>query len=1036
MKYLTLYLMLFVVCHIQAQTRYNWETPEIFEENKEAPRATFIPYPSEELAMADEYANSPFYYSLGGKWKFSYAPSFQQRVQRFYEAGFDSGNWSEIDVPANWEMHGYGIPVYVSKGYTFPVNPPYIDHSANATGAYIKEFTLPDGWDTGRVYLHFEAGTPAMYIWLNGEKVGYSEVTKSPAEFDITPYIRSGINKLAVEVYKFSDGSYLEDQDMWRLSGIERNVFIYRTGNQRISDFFVKTEFDDQYRKSNLKVDVRLNNYAEGTQEGYKLSAKLLSPDNKMVFSRKQQLLLNPGINQIEVSQIVRNPQLWSAENPILYTLILTLTDKHSTVIESTSCKVGFRKVEIENGILKVNGRRIEIKGVNLHEFHPVNGHVVDSETMLKDLALMKAHNINAIRTSHYPQSTCFYQMCDKYGFYVLDEANLESHGLGYGKDNPAFDPLWFNAHRNRVMRMIERDKNHPSVIIWSMGNECSNGTIFYELYKEIKERDTSRPVSFEQAGMEENTDIISPMYPGINHISAYAGKTNVDRPYIMCEYAHSMGNSTGNLQDIWNIIHSAPHMQGGFIWDWVDQGILTKDEIGRPYYAYGGDLGAYNLRHKDTFCANGLVFPDRTPHPALQEVKKVYQSIVFSGDPENGIITITNNFSFTNLDKYAFKWVLYENGKPIQENSFNIHLLPGETKNLKIVLPQIDRTNKEYLLNVYASLCKADGFLPEEHIIASHQYVLNEVFIVHQPVPGSTPKIEEDGTFCNIRTGNTVVTISKETGLLTNYSVNGTDLLKQPIEPNFWRAPTENDWGADFHKTSNVWRCAGFNKELTDFQVSEEDSLVLIQSNYYLRDVDSYYNLTYTIYPDGKLGVNVHWKSITPQPELPRFGLLFTLPEYYDNFSWYGRGPWENYQDRNTASFIGIYQSKVAEQYVPYLRPQENGNKTDVRWLTLTDANGKGIRFEGKQPLSVSALPFRPEDIDPGLTKKQQHASDVVPSFSYAKLPLHEIILCVDFKQRGVGGDDSWGAQPHEKYRLTDDTYEYSFIIQPIFTY
>lgn len=1034
-KLISLGFYLSFICQsVFSQNIPNWENPAVFAINKEAGRSTFIPYPDITLAKNMEPASSPRFMNLSGKWKFHYSASPKERPEKFFLPEFDISEWKEINVPGNWELQGYGIPLYVSQGYTFPKNIPFIDCSLNAVGSYIKEFNLPYEWKGNRVFLHFEAGTPAMYIWLNGQKVGYSEVTKSPAEFDLTPYIRTGNNYLAVEVYKYSDGSYLEDQDMWRLSGIERNVYLYCTPQCRIADFFVHADLGRNYKDGRFSVDILLKNFEENFSD-YEIKWSLIDREGKTIISETKQIHLKAGDNKLFTSKYVPHPNLWSAETPYLYTYILSLKNKITGQSETVSCKTGFRKVEIQNGILKVNGQRIEIKGVNIHEHHYQNGHVVDDSTLLQDITLMKKYNINAVRMSHYPHCTRWYDLCDRYGLYVLDEANLESHGMGFGRENPSYNTSWDNAHRDRVMRLIERDKNHPSVILWSMGNECSNGPIFHQLYREIKQKDPSRPIIFEQAGFENNTDIVSQMYPEIKQISDYARLKSPTRPYIMCEYAHSMGNSTGNLQDIWDIIHSSPHMQGGFIWDWVDQGILSKDESGREYWAYGGDLGSGIYRHKENFCINGLLFPNRKPYPALHEVKKVYQNIEFEiADTSQNIICMYNRYNFTDLSEFDFKWILLLNGKEIKSGDLQVSAPPGDSVKVKLNLPYISSNQgNEYLLNMYALNRDTTLLLPYGHEIASRQFYLtpNNYFTHHTYSGEKTEFTETDNAFI-LSSGNIKAVINKITGELTDYVFNNTQLLKRPVELNFWRAPTDNDYGCNFEISSNVWRCAGQNKKLKTLIAEEKKGTFIIKTEYLLSDVNSKYFLTYTFHPEGTLSINASWKSLSLQPEMPRFGMLLTLPEQYDIFRWYGRGPWENYTDRNTASHIGLYESTVKEQYVPYVRPQENGNKTDVRWLTLTDKNGTGIRIEGLQPLSVSALPNRPEDFDPGLTRKQQHINDIYPRFTYPLLPLHEVILCVDLKQRGVGGDNSWGAQPHEKYRLLGQSYEYGFTISP----
>lgn len=1012
----------------------DWENPLVFQQSKEPPRVSSFPYPNEQLAIADIYKQSPFFKLLSGKWKFKHSKTYEERDIQFYLPDFQSTDWDSISVPGNWEIQGFGTPLYVSNGYTFPINIPFIDHSVNPVGSYIKEFSVPDHWKDRQVFLHFEAGTSAMYIWVNGQKTGYSEVSKSPAEFNITPYLQKGENKLAIEVFRYSDGTYLEDQDMWRLSGFDRDIYLYSTAQQRIQDYFIESKLDDSFLNGIVSADIQIKSFSDLVSI-QKLEIKIIDHQGKIIYSEVKPIDYKGKKATVRFEKKIKNPKHWTAETPYLYTVSINLKDSRGNIIESTSSRTGFRNVIIEDGILKVNGQRITIKGVNLHEHHPVTGHYVDSATMLQDIELMKRYNINAVRTSHYPQAPYWYKLCDQYGLYVLDEANLESHGLGYGKENPANFPEWFAAHQDRVERMLERDKNHPSVIIWSMGNECSNGTVFKDIYAWIKKRD-NRPVSFEQAGEGANSDIVAPMYPGFEYMKEYASRKKPAKPFIMCEYAHSMGNSTGNLQDLWDVINSSPYMQGGFIWDWVDQGILKSDENGRKYWAYGGDLGGQFTRHKENFCANGLIAPDRTLHPALHEVKKVYQNIHFShADIASGILHLKNDFSFINLNNYRFSWELIRNGEMITNGDFEIDLLPGMEKDVQLILGKMTfEPGTECFLNVYARTKESKNLVPANYEIAKEQFAFknSNYFTLPKAKRAAIAKVESKISL-EIKAGDVTLIFNKNDGTLSKYLFKETPLLKVAPEINFWRAYTDNDHGARFQITSNIWRCAGTNKTLKSFQVNEIDGQLVVDVTYFLSDIHSDYKLKYTIYSDGSVAFHTSWKAEMKLPEMPRFGMLFTLPDTYNNMNWYGRGPWENYSDRKTSAFIGKYHSTVEEQYSNYVRPQEMGNKTDVRWMILSDKSGNGLRIEGLQPLSVSALYNRPEDFDAGLTKKQMHMSDVPPSFSYQVKPMHEIILSVDLKQRGVGGDNSWGKQPHDEYRLMEDHYEYGFIISPV---
>ncbi len=1021
----------------EKNNRNDWENPEVFQINREPARASFLPYADEASAIKDIYNSSPWYFSLNGNWKFSWAPTPDERPKDFYKTDFNTINWKEIQVPSNWELKGYGIPIYTNITYPFPKNAPFIDHKDNPVGSYKKDFILPGNWSNRHMFLHFEAGTSAMYIWVNGEKVGYTENTKSPAEFDISKYVKAGKNNLAVEVYRWSDGSYLEDQDFWRLSGIDRNVYLYSTDHIRISDFFAKPDLDSNYKNGSLSVDVNLKNLTSTAVNNQKVDAKLVDASGATVFTKELKVNFEGNKTQtINFSQDVLSPKLWSSEAPNLYSLVLTLKNEKGNIVESVSTQIGFRKVELKNGQLLVNGVRIMVHGVNIHEHNPVTGHYQTEDMMMKDIRLMKQLNINSVRCSHYPNNLLWMKLCNKYGIFLVDEANIESHGYGVEHNanlnrsvHPGYLPEWKAAHMDRIISLVERDKNQPSVILWSLGNECSNGPVFYDAYKWIKNRDKTRLVQFEQANENENTDIICPMYPTIAEMKEYASRKEVKRPYIMCEYSHAMGNSNGNFQEYWDIIRGSKNMQGGFIWDWVDQGFEATDEAGRKYWAYGGDLGSQNYTNDENFCHNGLVWPDRTPHPGAFEVKKVYQDILFHAvDVKNGVIKITNDFGFTNLSSYNFNYQVLENGKVIKEGQIDVDLNPKSEKEFKIDLPKIiAKPGFEYLLNVFANTKTGSELKPQNFEIASEQFVIEGGnYFAKEVQKNAASNIKEDKNEYVLSAADVTVKISKSTGLITFYSSKGEQYFKQYPEPNFWRAPTDNDFGNKMPIKSNVWRTAGNNYTLESIQQTEENGKYYVVAKLQLNDVSSDYTIKYSLSNDGSLEILPSFKrGINPLPEMPRFGMIFSLKSDFENLDYYGRGPWENYPDRNESALKGIYQSKVADQYVPYTRPQENGYKTDVRWFKLSDKNGNGLEIKGLQSLGMSTLNNYPSDFDPGLTKKNQHISDITPR--------KEIVVCTDLTQRGLGGDNSWGLPPHEQYLLKASEYSYGFVIKPI---
>ena len=677
---------------------------------------------------------------------------------------------------------------------------------------------------------------------------------------------------------------------------------------------------------------------------------------------------------------------------------------------------------------------RLTYMVVNRHEHDPVEGHVPNRELMLRDIQLMKQFNINAVRASHYPNDPYWYELCDQYGLYVVDEVNLETHGMGaewqgsWDKTkHPAYLPLWANAHKDRTERMFERDKNHASVIIWSLGNECGNGPVFYETYQWLKSKDNTRFVQSEQAGENANTDIVCPMYPRIEDMLKYANDNTKTRPYIMCEYAHAMGNSSGNFQRYWDIIRSSKHMQGGFIWDWVDQGMLTKTADGRPFYAYGGDLGGYYLQNDENFCANGVIASDRTPHPGLFEVKKSYQSIIFSAkNLETGEIKVENLFDFTNLNNYAFKWVLTKDGKSVAEGSFDVSLAPKQSQDIKIDLPA-KKDRGEYALELYAYTKSATELVPAGHEIAREQLRFDNsyYFQVNRPRTG-TLEISKTNNRLTFKTENVTGTFNTQWGNWEKYSaLDGSTSINGLPEPFFWRAPTDNDFGNEMPYRLGIWRNAHANKSVSKVTVGEQNAEGLsIQVDYQLTGINANYTVIYQILNDGAVKVTASLDlGDRNLPEMPRFGMRMNLKQDYKLLNYYGRGPLENYQDRNLASFLGVYADTVVKAVESnYIRPQEHGYRTDTRWIKIANEQGKGLMIEGVQPISFSLLPFKTEDLDPGLSKKQQHPTDI-------KIR-DENTLQIDLKQRGVGGDDSWGALPHKEYRLTDKKFTYSYIL------
>ena len=1035
MKTILYIFSIFFSLAVSAQQN-DWENPLLVDQNKEKPHVDFMFYKTVDNAKEDNYTRSPFYQLLNGTWKFVYADKYKDRPTDFYSEKLDDSSWNTIPVPSNWEVKGFGIPIYTNIAYPHPRTPPFIGEN-NPVGSYRKTFSVPENWNGNEILLHFGSISGCAFIYVNGKKVGMSKVSKSPAEFNITRFLKKGQNLLAVQVFRWHDGSYLEDQDFWRLSGIERDVYLYALPKLSIWDFFLKADLDNRYTDGLFSAAVDLRKFSGNDLKSAILLVELQDKDGKTIFQKEKQIDVSASdtLQTINFDGKIKNPLKWSNESPNLYNCIITLKDDKKQVIGITGYKIGFRKVEIKNAQLMVNGMPILVKGVNRHETNDVNGHVPQRQDMLSDIRTMKQNNINAVRTSHYPNDPIWYKLCDQYGLYLVDEANIESHAMGAEfqgaidkTKHPAYLPEWAPAHIDRTKRLVERDKNHPSVIIWSLGNECGNGPVFHENYQWIKQRDNTRMVQFEQAGEDVNTDIVCPMYPAPARMKAYADATDKTRPFIMCEYSHAMGNSSGNFKEYWDIIHSSKHMQGGFIWDWVDQGLKTTDpKNGKTFWAYGGDLGGYNLQNDENGIADGLIGSNRTPHPAIHEIKKVYQNIVFTAkDISKGIITIENQYDFTNLDQFDFKWELSRNGEKVMDGTFAVQLAPHQQKDVQLTIPEYKSVEgSEYFILITAFTKTATEMVPAGYPVAQEQFKQAGDYFARKTVSGGTLKVTKDAGKITFESGDVRGEFDIKRGKLTRYGKTGQSAFGQFPEPYFWRAPTDNDFGNSSPERLGIWRNAHSNLVLKNVTVGEQSAEGLpVKVNCELAGIGVPYTVEYLIRNDGAVqitaSIDLNGRDL---PELPRYGMRMTLPGGYGNLSYYGHGPWENYIDRNTGAFIGLYQDRVENQYhKEYIRPQESGNKTDVRWLTLTNDAGKGLRIEGLQPLSFSALNAKTEDLDPGMNKKQQHPTDI--RFR------NEVYLNIDLKQKGLGGIDSWGAQPLNQYRLTDKQYSYSYII------
>lgn len=1010
-----------------------WENPEIFQFNREYPTATFYRYNDTQSALKNaSWNNSPLYKSLNGIWRFYYADSVQARPVDFYKNDFDLKNWDTIQVPSNWELQGHGIPVYTNVKYMFPANPPYIPHNMNNNGSYKRNFEIPKDWDGKNIYLHFAGVSGAMYVWVNGKQVGYSEGSKTPAEFNITKFVKSGTNNVSVQVLRWSDASYLEDQDFWRLSGIERDVYIYTTNKITLRDFKVTADLTNGYKDGAFKASLKIDNNTESAIKK-EIIVSLLD-GNKEVYKENKTVNLEFGRNTVDFIKNLPDVKPWNAENPNLYTLLITVNG------ESTAIKVGFRNIVIKNSQFLVNGKPILIKGANLHDHSDTEGHVVTEALTMKDLEVMKQNNLNAIRCSHYPKNPFFYRLCDKYGFYVIDEANIETHGMGATnqgldhnieaqKKHPAYLPQWEAMHMDRTIRMYERDKNYPCIVTWSLGNEAGNGENFFATYKWLKEMDSTRPTQYEGASNYKNTDITAPMYWGIEHMVSYAKGENT-RPLIQCEYAHAMGNSVGNLQDYWDVIEAYGIMQGGFIWDWVDQGLLTENEKGEKYWAYGGDLGGFDLQNDKNFCLNGIVNPDRTPHPSLYEVKKVYQYIKFKAlNLNKGEVEIKNVYDFTNLNAFHFSWVLLENG--VEKTSGDLPTLnvaPYASKKVKINLPKLQNKDAEYHLNIYAKTKTTTDLVPQDHVVAYEQLKLTE--------PLNNAVLQNDGAAINLNSENNTITVSgtdftiafdKVSGSLITIDYGNGNMLLEGVKANFWRSPTDNDYGFGMPNKLGVWKKATNEQKLIHIDAKlTANNTVKVQTKYELPAVKSQVAVNYTIDGFGAIQIDTNLSGVSSDlVVLPRFGNNFIIKNEYQAVKWLGRGPHESYQDRYTSALVGLYEASVSDLYFPYIRPQENGNRTDVRWVSFTNEDGNGIEISGTELLNFSAYHQYNSDFDAGESKQQRHTTDIKQ---------RDIInVNIDYKQMGVGGDNSWGNMAHKQYQISPQNLNYSYIIRPI---
>lgn len=1012
--------------------------PETFQLNRMKAHATLMPHASVEEALKGDRSASAYTASLNGTWKFSFAEKPDLRIVNFFEAGYDTSSWADIQVPGHWQLQGYDYPQYTNVRYPWEgkedIKPPYAPTQYNPVGSYVRTFTVPEAWKDQPVYISFQGVESAFYVWVNGDLVGYSEDSFTPAEFDLTPYLQEGENKLAVEVYRWCDASWLEDQDFWRMSGIFRDVYLYSTPKAHIYNFCVVADLDDEYRHGHLQIKAEVMN-AFGQQLGrHTLEAALYDAvGNPVLAPLSADVELNDEQErELQLSANVENPMKWTAETPYLYSLVLVLKNVSGDFVEAVSCRIGFRRFELADGLMKINGKRILFKGVNRHEFNCDTGRAITYDDMVRDIQLMKAYNLNAVRTSHYPNHPLWYDLCDEYGLYVIDETNLETHGSWNnfqeeeGWTVPASKPEWTANVLDRANSMLQRDKNHPSVIIWSLGNESWGGDNFILMHDFFRTNDPTRLVHYEGVTRcrksDAASDMESQMYTPPHKVEEYA-RSNPKKPFILCEYSHAMGNSNGNLFKYCELFDQYPILQGGFIWDWIDQAIRTKTPEGIEYLAYGGDFG--DTPNDGTFCGNGLLFADRSVTPKLYEVKKCYQNVKFETvDLKQGRIRVTNSYLFTNLIDYELKWELAKNGIFVEEGTASLDVEAGTAAEITLPyrLPTDVLDGEECTLTVRL-VEKADrAWARAGHEVAFEQFLLPvETRAVQASVGKQLQKEETDIDFTAF-SSDFSVTFSKLTGDLTSYRYKGVELMKEAPRPNFWRASIDNDKGNKLPERSATWKEAGQERRLHALQIDSYPNKIEIAVEYTLPTTSiSSCKLLYVVRGNGEIQIREELQPGHNLPEMPEIGMIFQLDASFENLQWYGKGPHENHWDRAESARLGIYDGKVADQYVPYLRPQECGNKTDVRWAELTRADGIGLRIEGAPAVELNALPYTPAELE-----AHDHMYKLPPS--------DKVALRVNYRQMGVGGDDSWLSKTHPEFTLyANRSYAYSFTMKGI---
>lgn len=1075
-----------------------WKDIQTVSVNREAPRSAFMTYADREQAATMKYEQSPYYQLLNGTWKFYYVDSYKQLPEDITSTTSLDG-WKDIQVPGNWEVQGFGTAIYTNHGYEFqPRNPqPPALPEQNPVGVYRREITVPADWNGRDIYLHIAGAKSGCYVYVNGKEVGYNEDSKNPAEYLINDYLQPGKNVLTLKIFRWSTGSYLECQDFWRMSGIERDVFLYSQPKASVNDFRITSTLDDTYKNGIFRLAIDLKNHQTNTAN-LAVSYTLVDKDGKTVSESEQTVSVPSGkLSTVNFQQQLPDVQTWTSEAPNLYKLFMTVKE-NGKVTEVIPYHVGFRRIEIKeidqkagNGknyvVLLVNGQPIKLRGVNIHEHNPETGHYVPEELMRKDFELMKRHNINTVRLCHYPQDRRFYELCDEYGLYVYDEANIESHGMYYDLRKGGTlgnNPEWLKPHMYRTINMFERNKNYPSVTFWSLGNEAGNGYNFYQTYLWLKEADKdimSRPVNYERAQWEWNSDMYVPQYPSAGWLEQI-GQRGSDRPVAPSEYAHAMGNSTGSLWDQWKAIYKYPNLQGGYIWDWVDQGILTHDENGRPFWAYGGDFGT-NMPSDGNFCCNGIVSPDRTLHPAMNEVKYAHQYVGFEPvDLSKGVFKVQNRYYFTNLKKYLITYQVKANDKVVRNGKVSLDIAPQESQELTVNVNGLEpKVGTEYFVNFSVTTTEPEPLVPVGYELAHEQFRLPIEPVARTfATDGPALKCSTDGNLLKVSSSRLNFVFDKESGIVTSYKVKGTEYFDKGfgIQPNFWRAPNDNDYGSQEPKRLQIWKQSSKDFRVVEATLDMDGKDAVLKATYLLA-AGNLYIAIYRIHPSGVVKADYTFTStemeanktelseatlmatFTPGNDalrkessklvVPRIGIRFRLPVHMNQVTYFGRGPEENYIDRNNGTLVDLYKNTADNMYFPYVRPQENGHHTDTRWLSL-GKKGKGLTIYADNTIGFNALRNSVEDFDgeeathrdyqwnnrdaeelkhdvataKNIKPRQTHINDITPR--------DFVEVCVDMKQMGVGGYDSWGAIPDPQYLLpANKEYKWGFTIVPM---